>query len=651
MMNFKNKISGLVCSALAAGFVAFGSLASCSDMLETESTRQVFDPSLSEKTDSIYYALGILQGMQELADQYVLTGEMRGDLVDVTYYTDRHLGQLADFTATTANKYDSAYVYYKIINNCNYYIAHRDTTLLTGSDSVSMNEYAAVKAIRAWTYMQLARVYGKVPFYTEPLTQVEQVYNVTDTLDMKGIVEALAPDLEQYAHRPVPMYGNTPASSAFQTSKIFIPVAVVLGDMYLETNQYAKAVQSYITYLTKVATSNNGRQSAYYSKLPQSNRLNQTTFETPSDWPRNGGSAYPTERITENGQSIDLYQDWYKIFDDYGNEIITYIPMAANYREGTSSVLPAIFGYDLYAKSRIDAIQIVPSQSYWDLSNAMDFYYKSSEGTGTTIHATSNFGDLRSQWVIYKEDDTETGNTTVWIDKYKGISSTVSSPNVCLYRNSTVLLHLAEAFNRLEMPDAAFAILKDGLSRYIADSTKVEVSSTGELTYTGGAYYVSQDTKDKLTTVYPLLSKDNEERFPLRTAFGIHSHGSGWTRDATEGTNTTYEPGLSPYQYSTVVGKKMEEMAEKYGIAVGTTKKDTINAVEDILCDEYALEFAFEGSRFFDLCRMATHKNDASDPNNYGQNFGNKWIARKLAFKGAARVTEANNDWWYLPFK
>ena len=49
-------------------------------MFETDSDRQVFDPSLNEKTDSMFYTLGILKGLQQVADQYVLQGEMRGDL-------------------------------------------------------------------------------------------------------------------------------------------------------------------------------------------------------------------------------------------------------------------------------------------------------------------------------------------------------------------------------------------------------------------------------------------------------------------------------------------------------------------------------------------------------------------------------------------
>ena len=92
---------------------------SCEDMLMTGNDSMVTDPELDAKTDSVFSALGIAQAMQQLADQYFFIGEMRGELVTTTEHTDKNLRQLADYSATTANKYDSAYVYYKVINNCN----------------------------------------------------------------------------------------------------------------------------------------------------------------------------------------------------------------------------------------------------------------------------------------------------------------------------------------------------------------------------------------------------------------------------------------------------------------------------------------------------------------------------------------------------
>jgi hypothetical protein len=203
---------------------------------------------------------------------------------------------------------------------------------------------------------------------------------------------------------------------------------------------------------------------------------------------------------------------------------------------------------------------------------------------------------------------------------------------VQLYRRSTVLLRLAEAFNRLGMYDAAFAILKDGINKYLVSEE-------------GGAQYITPATREALKTTYPLLSAANISKFSEpRSYFGVHGHGSGYTRDFT---GATYLPGLSPYQCDTIVGLKLKEIAEQFGVSVGTTRQDTINAVEDLICDEMALESAFEGSRWFDLTRIARHKNQAAL---YGGNFGGQWLARKLAFKHPVVSLEDKNN-WYLPFK
>lgn len=152
-------------------------VSSCSDMLDVETSREVELPSIGQASDSLFYVLGIMQAVQQAADAYYIQNEMRGDLVDVTVHSDLNLREMANFSATASNKYDSAYVYYRIINNCNYYIANRDTTLYDGTYNVTQSEYATVLAFRAWAYLQLARNYGKVKFVTKPLTSLSDIEN------------------------------------------------------------------------------------------------------------------------------------------------------------------------------------------------------------------------------------------------------------------------------------------------------------------------------------------------------------------------------------------------------------------------------------------------------------------------------------------
>ena len=610
--------------AIAAfGLIAFSS---CSDMLETDSTRQLFDKELNSKTDSVFYGFGIMQAMQQLADQYVFQGEMQGDLVNTTYYTDNNLRQLANFSATTANKYDSAYVFYRVINNCNYYIAHRDTTLRTGSTNVVLNEYAAVKAFRAWAYLQLARVYGKVPFFTEPLVTISQIDNNNyPELDINGIVARLAPDLERYSGYGVPNYGVTSGdigstnwgqSKRMFPSLCFIPVDVILGEMYLETAQYDKAARYYTTYLTNVAPDENHRLAqSYVASLALPNRGMGAASYLPSDY---DGTVSGT--------------NWSSIFNNNSTtDIITYIPMAVNRLRGVTTNVPKAFGYNYYSTSnaidslRIDEIQIAPSASYTTLSDSTDYYYFKQVTGGLRQQYVNNakLGDMRYRSTITRGEGED--STKLWINKF-------NNGNIILYRTTTVYLHLAEALNRLGYLDAAFAILKDGITASLLDSART---------------YIKDETRYLFQNTYPFLSEENISKFPVQTIsnftgtnYGIHQHGAGAVGDGNY-------PGRSAYQLDTIVGNKMKEIAKVFNVTVGTTKNDSINALEDILCDEYALELAFEGNRFYDLCRLARHKNESSI---YGANFGSIWLARKLKYKNPVKdLTVPDN--WYLPFK
>lgn len=572
----------------------------------------MFEPELNQKTDSIFYAFGIAQAMQQLADQYVFQGEMRGDLIATTTATDKNLRELANFSATTANKYDSAYVYYRVINNCNYYIAYRDTTLLTGATAVVMNEYAAVKAFRAWAYLQLAKNYGKVPFFTEPLTKISQIDGGNfPEYGINEIVAALAPDLAQYSGYQVPHTGlnydigstNWGQAKQITTKQIFIPVDVVLGELYLETGDYQNAAHYYTEYLTKIKPV----QDKYY--VVPSRALNFD--ERPSDY--FGG-------LLGSGLS------WTAIFQMNGGngDLISYIPMAVNRLKGTTTIVPFAFGYDYYAVDKAnqcpmaDDVQLQPSDYYVTLSDSTDYFYLVDTDIDHRTVSIANLGDNRLSNITRQGEGDD--SLKVWMNKY-------NQGNIILYRNTTIWLRLAEAFNRMGYYDAAFAILKDGMSKNVLDY----------------APYLREETKTLLTTTYPLLSEANLERLPVLSA-GVHATGAGVVCDHN---GQGYFPGMSPYQLDTIVGLKMKEIAEQYGAAVGTTKEDTINAIEDLLSDEYALEMAFEGDRFGNLTRMARNKNRAGL---YGTNFGSLWFSKKLEKNNPVKDLSVEQN-WYLPFK
>ena len=306
----------IACSVFCGTAVA---LTACEDMFETDSDRQIFDPELDQKTDSMFYTLGILKGLQMVADQYVMTGEMRGDLTATNAYTETALRQLANFTADATNKYDSAYHYYRIINNCNYYLAHRDTSLRTGSRQVAMLEYAEALAVRAWAYLQLTKNYGSVPFYTTPVTSIGDANSKMDTRDLQGICDELTPELIRFSGTPVPTYGNisagvlnssssdNPEEKIVQSPKTMIPVDVILGDLFLETHQYELAARYYFNYLR----TNQWDIPMAYISLSDNNIRRTLEDKIPTTWSMTINSGYT----------------WSSIFSvTQPNDIITYIP-------------------------------------------------------------------------------------------------------------------------------------------------------------------------------------------------------------------------------------------------------------------------------------------------------------------------------------
>ncbi len=679
----KNITKYLIACSLCCGGAA---VTSCSDMLEADSSRQLFDPALDQKTDSVFYAYGIMEAMQQLADQYYFQNEMRGDLVKPTDKASTHLRNLASFSADATNKYDSVYLYYKVINNCNYYLAHRDTTLATGARNVVCNEYAAVASFRAWAYLQLARQYGAVPYITEPVTTIGQINANTTMTNYQTILAGEAQMLETLKARytedqlAVPTFGQTSRSVGYlnwgdqekfiNPRKCFIPLNVVLGDIYLELGQYEQAATCYYQYLRYEGLGGISNISVNYIN-DMSTRYSQYSpiFKDFTEWPVDYNT---TPDGKDKSLNITFAEEasknrWISSFNHSPSpgDVISYIPMAVNYSMGKTTEIPSSYGYNYYGIERNSAvssdvsfgfncpktenIQIVPSQAYCDSARQAQYYYCTEKAKTVPeywIIKSGPFGDARAYIVSQGS-----GADSSFIYTFKP-----STAYVLLYRNSTVWLHLAEAINRMGYPDAAFAVLKNGIHsglssyRYMevylkdqAGNDSVDESGKRVLdkmqSHIDDRYYLTPESYELLTTRLPFLSQANSDIFKNGTtkAFvGIHSHGAGLVEDLYL---------YSTYRYSTVLNAKIADISKKFGLSLTSySKDDYINAMEDLLCDEYAMEFAFEGTRFSDLRRLALHKNQAGT---YGGNFGDRWLSRMLQHN-AAGITTQN---CYLPYK
>ena len=226
-------------------------MTSCSDMLETESDLVEFEENhtLNHATDSVYSVMGILNKMQVIADRVVVLGEVRGDLMLPTQAASTDLKRLSAFDFKEANSYNQVSDYYAVINNCNYYLAHVDTAMERRGRNLFLREYAVVKSYRAWTYLQLALAYGKVPLVLQPLmTEKEAREAMSQTpADIQTICETFINDLTPFVGVNLPDFGSI---NSMSSEDFFIPMRVLLGDLCLWAGRYQEAARWYHDYLT-----------------------------------------------------------------------------------------------------------------------------------------------------------------------------------------------------------------------------------------------------------------------------------------------------------------------------------------------------------------------------------------------------------------
>jgi len=508
---------------------------SCTDMFDTQSSYFSTEEtnSLSSAADTVYSVIGILNKVQAIADRTVLFGELRADLVSENDYTSSDLREIVTSEVTAANAYMDYRGFYAVINNCNYYLAKADTTVRVGGQKVLLKEYAVVKAIRAWTYMQLALIYGEVPFYTQPILKFTDAGKDYPKYGLKQICDYFIPDLLPYVEVEQPVYGTI---SGIDSRRFFFPVKLVLADMYLWQQDYKHAAFYYADYLAAGQLST-GLVSARVGSINTSDEV--TSYTAP----------------------------WMTAFTSPNTEeMITLIPMAGTRLDGVKSQLDNVFSS---TDENDNHYQITPSAYYKELSQAQDYAYSVNERTLKHLSC----GDMRyfatypTQFVAAdrqpSSDDWKTDDEDIQENRK------FAAGHVYVYRVGTVWLRLAEALNAMGDYDDAFAILKRG----------------GQVTTRGDS----------------LLFEFTQTAVGVERYRGIHARGCG---EAFR--NTAYDlPDMS---------------GDTLDVRVWTRER-LMEYVEDCIVEEYALESAFEGNRFYDLMRVALRRDDPT------------YLARKVAHR------------------
>lgn len=527
-------------SIIAYGLLLLGvgaTTTSCEDMLTADNNLVTTDLA---PQDTLYQMMGIVKRMQTLADRTILLGEIRADLVDVDQTrASADLKALSDNIITTTNKYNSPAEYYGVINSCNIYLTYVDSLYKVYGEYYYQKEIIAAKCFRAWCYLELAKIYGAVPFVTEPVLSAESAEQIVASGNKKNMLEILdfaIQDLAPYAYLPEnsnmrPSYGAT--FSDINARSIFLPVRALLGELYLwrgsvkgkgaGQSDFIDAVRMYHDYLCYPGE----EKSVDYTSV----EWTSTSWQSPitngsySDYSRynfglSSQNAYAAVLPLDTAAYYGTTSDLRAIFNsNYSNNY--YPSVVPSTRMGDISKAQKnlfVTWKKLPTVSGAQAVQIVRSYVPTDASTLGDERLVGDLRIGDVYRTESNVSESR-----YNANRNSVKQyITKWLGGNTSISDDKRQTYVIYYRTNTLYLHMAEALNLAGFPETAFVVLSRGLTYSTLNTDTIHVNQT--ITKTDGS------TKDTVIAV-KLVSDDEFDRLCNIKTYGYTNSTSDFDTD------------------------------------------------------------------------------------------------------------------------
>ena len=517
-MKVKNKI--LLAGSLLGIFML---IISCEKMLDLPSDSLLpEEKAYVDEFSARSSVMGVYALLQDVAQQLLLIGELQGDLMTVTENADMDLRQLNEHTVDEYNVYADPTAFFRVIVNCNEVLSkiqqarEKDENI----SDLEMNSYTAeMKLVRAWVYFKMVQIYGKVPYFEEPLSDYNLSQGIEAKLDslqtedyildtiMKQIVEIDTFELNMLIESPF----FTIRFSKFTNWAL-------QGDIFLWRSNYSGA-----------------------------KRIYDRVFNILSEEGWSGTTRLPYITAWD-------FQDvnWKNIFQ-------------FNYNSGDFEVETSF---------------VIPFSKLYNQQHSLQRMFFYGEGGDYLVKPTDYIlNTYQAQQVIRYEVQTEHPRGAPGdLNRGKGVT--------------------------YDSIDGKPVITKYSLFREPFDNDA------------GILIYRTADTHLKTCETYARLKK---------------------TQDALSHLND----GIL---YKSAWGTGVRTRANLKGVSVDDMKN--IDLVEDLIIEERAMELTYEGHRWFDLMRVARHRND---PAYLAEKVASKFSDPQKREEVKNRLSDMNN--WYLPLK